>query len=60
MHDVYSEIYGDCTLMLLLKTSTIDIQIVREEHYIPVVFNSGIKNEGLRFWESKEGAGTGL
>jgi hypothetical protein len=25
-----------------------------------VVFNSGIKNEGLRFWESKEGTGTGL
>ena len=60
MNDGYSEIYGDCTLMFLLETLLIDIQIVREEHNLPVVFDSGIKNEGLRFWESKEGSGTGF
>ena len=60
MHGGYSEIYGDCTLMFLLETSTIDVQIVREEHNLPVVFDSGIKNEGLRFLESKEGSGTGF
>ncbi len=39
IHGGYSEVYGDCVHMLL-KTSTIDIGIVREEHNLPVVFIS--------------------
>ena len=36
MHDGYSEVHSDC-IRMLLKTSTIEIQIVREEHNLPVV-----------------------
>ncbi len=39
MHGGYSEVHGDC-IRMLLKTSTIDIQIVREKYDLPVVFNS--------------------
>jgi len=39
MHGGYSEVHSDCVRMLL-KTSTIEIRIVREEQNLPVVFNS--------------------
>jgi hypothetical protein len=39
MHGGYSEIYGKC-IRMLFKTSTIDIQIVREKYNLPVVFNT--------------------
>ena len=35
----HSEVHSDC-IRMLLKTSTIEIQIVREEHNLPVVFDS--------------------
>ena len=38
MHGGYSEVHSDC-IRMLLKTSTIKIQIVREEHNLPVVFD---------------------
>ena len=37
MHGGYSEVHSDCVRMLL-KTSTIEIRHVREEHNLPVVF----------------------
>ena len=39
MHGGYSEVYSDC-IKMLLKTSEIQIQIVREKHNLPVVFDS--------------------
>ncbi len=39
MHGGYSKVYGDCVKMLL-KTSEIQIQIVREKHNLPIVFDS--------------------
>jgi hypothetical protein len=39
MHVGYSGVYGDC-IKMMLKTSTIDIQTVREKHNLPVVFDS--------------------
>jgi hypothetical protein len=44
MHDGYSEVHGDCAHMLL-KTSTIKIRIVREEHNLPVVFDSFVSGK---------------
>ncbi len=39
MHGGYSEVHSNCVRMLL-KTSTIEIQIVREDHNLHVVFDS--------------------
>jgi hypothetical protein len=39
MHGGYSNVYGDC-IKMLLKTSEIQIQIVRGKHNLPVVFDS--------------------
>jgi hypothetical protein len=39
MHGGYSEVYGDC-IKMLLKTSEIQIQIVREKHNLPIIFDS--------------------
>ena len=47
MHGGYSEVYGDC-IRMLLKTSTIDIHIVREKHNLPVVFDSFVSTKTKR------------
>ncbi len=39
MHGGYSEVYGNC-IKMLLKTSEIQIQIAREKHNLPIVFDS--------------------
>ena len=39
MHGGYSEVHSNC-IHMLLKTSTIKIRIMREEHNLPVVFDS--------------------
>jgi hypothetical protein len=39
MHSGYSEVYGNC-IKMLLKTSEIQIQIVREKHNLLIVFDS--------------------
>jgi hypothetical protein len=39
MHGGYSKVYGNC-IKMLLKTSKIQIQIVREKHNLPIVFDS--------------------
>jgi hypothetical protein len=39
MHSGYSKVYSNC-IKMLLKTSKIQIQIVREKHNLPVVFDS--------------------
>ncbi len=44
MHGGYSEVHSDCVRMLL-KTSTIKIGIVREEHNLPVVFYSFVSGK---------------
>jgi hypothetical protein len=39
MHGGYSEVYGDC-IKMVLKTSEVQIQIVREKHNLSVVFDA--------------------
>jgi hypothetical protein len=39
MHGGYSKVYGNC-IKMLLKTSKIQIQIVREKHNLPIIFDS--------------------
>ncbi len=39
MHGGYSEVYDNC-IKMLLKTSEFQIQIVREKHNLPVIFDS--------------------
>ncbi len=39
MHGGYSKVYGNC-IRMLLKTSTIDMQIAREKYNLSVVFDS--------------------
>jgi hypothetical protein len=39
MHAGYSKVYGNC-IKMLLKTSEIQIQIMREKNNLPVVFDS--------------------
>jgi hypothetical protein len=39
MHGGYSKVYGNC-IKMLLKTSKIQIQIMREKHYLPVECDS--------------------
>jgi hypothetical protein len=39
MHSGYSKVYGNC-IKMLLKTSNIQIQITREKHNLPIVFDS--------------------
>jgi hypothetical protein len=41
MHGGYSKVYGNC-IKMLLKTSEIQIQIVREKHNLPIVFDAYI------------------
>jgi hypothetical protein len=38
MHGGYSEVYGDC-IKMLLNTSEIQIQIMREKHNLPIIFD---------------------
>jgi hypothetical protein len=41
MHGGYSEVYGDCIkIKMLLNTSEIQIQIVRDKHNLPIIFDS--------------------
>jgi hypothetical protein len=47
MHDGYSEVHSDC-IRMLLKTSTIEIRIVREEHNLPVVFDSFVSGKAKK------------
>jgi hypothetical protein len=47
MHGGYSEVYGDC-IKMLLKTSTIKIKIVREQHNRPAVFESFVSVEAKK------------
>ncbi len=47
MHDGYLEVYGNWVCMLL-KTLTIDVCIVREEHNPPIVFNSFISGKAKK------------
>ncbi len=47
MHGGYSEVYGNCVRMLL-KTLTINTCIVREEHYLPIVFGSFISRKAKK------------
>jgi hypothetical protein len=35
---------------MLLKTSTIEIQIVREEHNLPVIFDSFVSGKAKKTW----------
>ena len=47
MHGGYSEVYGD-RIRMLLKTSTIDIEIVREQNNLPAVFDSFVSDEAKK------------
>jgi hypothetical protein len=47
MHGGYSEFHSDCARMLL-KTSTIEIRIVREEHNLPVLFDSFVSGKAKK------------
>ncbi len=47
MHGGYSEVHSNCVCMLS-KTSTIEIQIVREEHNLPVVFDSFVSRKAKK------------
>ena len=47
MHGGYSEVHSDCVRMLL-KTSTIEIRHVREEHNLPVVFDSFVSGKAKK------------
>ncbi len=44
IHGGYSEVNGDCICMLL-KTLTIDVRIMREEHNLPVIFDSFVSGK---------------
>jgi len=56
MHGGYSEVHSDCACMLL-KTSTIEIQIVREEHNLPIVFDSFVSGKAKKALASKMRSG---
>jgi hypothetical protein len=56
MHGGYSEVYGNCVRMLL-KTSTINIRAVREEHNLPVVFDSFVSEKAKKTLASKMRSG---
>jgi hypothetical protein len=43
----YSKVYGDC-IKMLLKTSKIQIQIVREKHNLPIVFDSYVSSKAKK------------
>jgi hypothetical protein len=47
MHGGYSEVHSNCVRMLL-KTSTIKIRIVREEHILPIVFYSFVSGKAKK------------
>jgi hypothetical protein len=47
MHGGYSEVYGD-RIKMLLKTSTIEIEIMREQHNLPAVFDSFVSDEAKK------------
>ncbi len=44
IHEGSSKVYGNC-IKMLLKTSKIQIQIMREKHNLPVVFDSYVSPE---------------
>ncbi len=50
MHGGYSEVHSDC-IRMLLKTSTIEIRIVREEHNLPVVLDSFVSGKAKKAQE---------
>jgi len=56
MHGGYSEVHSDC-IRMLLRTSTIEIQIVREEHNLPVVFNSFVSGKAKKALASNTRSG---
>jgi hypothetical protein len=47
MHCGYFEVYGNC-IKMLLKTSEIQMQIVREKHNLPIVFDSYVSPEAKK------------
>jgi hypothetical protein len=56
IHGGYSEVYGDC-IKRLLKTSTIEIKIVREQHNLPAVFDSFVPEKEKRALAGTMGKG---
>ncbi len=56
MHGGYSEVYRDC-IKMLLKTSEIQIQIVREKHNLPIVFDSFVSPKAKKTLASKMRSG---
>jgi hypothetical protein len=51
MHGGYSKVYGNC-IKMLLKTSEIQIQIVREKHNLPDVFDSYVSPKAKKMLAS--------
>ena len=51
MHGGYSEVHGNC-IKMLLKTSEIQIAIVKEKHNLPVVFDSFVSPKAKRSFAS--------
>jgi hypothetical protein len=51
MHGGYSEVHGNC-IKMLLKTSEIQIAIVKEKHNLPVVFDSFASPKAKRAFAS--------
>jgi hypothetical protein len=51
MHGGYSEVYSNC-IKMLLKTSKIQIQIVREKHNLPIVFDSYVSPKAKKMLAS--------
>ena len=47
MHGGYSEVHSDC-IRMLLKTSKIEIRIMREEHNLPIVFDSFVSGKAKK------------
>ncbi len=56
MHGGYSEVHSNCAHMLL-KKSTIEIQIMREEHNLPVVFDSFVSGKAKKAMASNMRSG---
>jgi hypothetical protein len=56
MHGGYSEVHSDCVRMIL-KTSTIEIRIVREEHNLHIVFNSFVSRKAKKALASNKRSG---
>ncbi len=56
MHGGYSEVRSNCVRMLL-KTLTIEIKIVREEHNLPVAFDSFVSGKAKKVLASNMRSG---